>query len=144
MSSKSVVEALETISGAHGSDIITGTDTFYPPIGYTIQAFIAAEDTVVASAEEYYNGYVQAASGMSAAAVKTNGTIMFPVSRPLLSLTLTSGSGVVYFSKLEGWPKYSNIATVAGLTTGAISIASRDIKVTSPGTRPERAENDFL
>jgi hypothetical protein len=45
---------------------------------------------------------------------------------------LTSGTVTLYFSKLEGLPKYSNVATAAGLTTGAILATSRNIKVTSP------------
>ena len=130
--SKTEIKALETMSGAHGSDIITGTDTFYPPLGKVIQAFIASEDTVVDTADEIVDGYIVLASGLSSSAVKANATILLPASRPMVSLKLTSGSGVVYFSKLEGLPKSSNIATAAGLTTGAILFSSRNIKVTSP------------
>jgi len=131
MSSKTEIKALETMSGAHGSDIITGTDTFYPPLGKVIQAFIASEDTVVDTADEIVDGYIVLASGLSSSAVKANATILLPASRPMVSLKLTSGSGVVYFSKLEGLPKSSNIATADGLTTGAILFSSRNIKVTS-------------
>jgi hypothetical protein len=132
MSSKTEIKALETMAGSHGSDIITGTDTFYPPLGYVIQAFIASEDTVVDTADEIVNGYIRKASGLSSSTVKAGGTILLPAHKPMVSLKLTSGSGVVYFSKLEGLPKSSNVATVAGLTTGAILFSSRHIKVTSP------------
>jgi len=129
--SKTAIKAMETMAGSHGSDIITGTDTFYPPLGKVIQAFIASEDTVVDTADEIVDGYIVLASGLSSSAVKANATILLPASRPMVSLKLTSGSGVVYFSKLEGLPKSSNIATAAGLTTGAILFSSRNIKVTS-------------
>jgi len=132
MSSKTEIKALETLSGAHGSYLLTGVAQYIPPVGYVIQAFVAAEDSVIASAEDYEDGYVKAASEWTAAAVAANATILFPAHKPLLSITLTSGSGTLYFAKLEGLPKYSNVATVAGLTTGAIALTSRNIKVTSP------------
>lgn len=132
MSSKTEIKALETISGAHGSDIITGTNTFYPPLGKVIQAFIASEATVVDTADEIVDGYIVEASGLSSSNVAAGDTVLLPASRPMVSLKLTSGSGVVYFSKLEGLPKSSNVATAAGLTTGAILFSSRHIKVTSP------------
>ena len=132
MSSKTAIKALETLSGAHGSYLLTGVSQYIPPVGSVIQAFIPAEDTVIASAEDYEDGYVKAAAEWTAAAVKASETILFPAHKPLLSITLTSGSGTLYFAKLEGLPKYSNVATVAGLTTGAIALTSRNIKVTSP------------
>lgn len=131
MSSKSEIKALETMAGSHGSDIITGTDTYYPPLGKVIQAFIASEATVVDTADEIVDGYIVEASGLSSSNVAAGDTILLPAARPMVSLKLTSGSGVVYFSKLEGLPKSSNIATAAGLTTGAILFSSRNIKVTS-------------
>jgi len=131
MASKVEIKALETLSGAHGSYALTGVAQYIPPVGYVIQAFVAAEDSVIASAEDYEDGYVKAASEWAAAAVKANATILFPANKPLLSITLTSGSGTLYFAKLEGLPKYSNIATADGLTTGAIALTSRNIKVTS-------------
>lgn len=132
MASKTEIKAQETMAGSHGSDIITGTDTFYPPLGKVIQAFVASEDTVIDDADEIVNGYIVQASGMSSSNVTKGDIIMLPASRPMVSLKLTSGSGVVYFSKLEGMPKSSNVATAAGLTTGAILFSSRHIKVTSP------------
>lgn len=131
MSSKTEIKALETMAGSHGSDIITGTDTYYPPLGKVIQAFIASEDTVVDTADEIVDGYIVQASGLSSSNVAAGDTILLPASRPMVSLKLTSGSGVVYFSKLEGLPKSSNVATAAGLTTGAILFSSRHVKVTS-------------
>ena len=132
MSSKAEIKALETMSGAHGSYLLTGVAKYIPPVGLVIQAFVAAEDTVIASAEIYENGYFNTTTAWTAAAVKANVTVLFPTFRPLASITLTSGSGTVYFAKLEGLPKYSNVATAAGLTTGAIALTSRNIKVTSP------------
>ena len=132
MSSKTEIKALETMAGSHGTYLLTGTDKYFPPIGYVIQAFEAAAATVIASAEDYEDGYVSAASEYTALAVAIGRKVSFPAHKPLLSITLTSGSGFLYLAKLNGLPKYSNVATAAGLTTGAIALTSRNIKVTSP------------
>lgn len=130
--SKSEVKSLETMAGAHGSYVLTGVTQYIPPVGYAIQALVASADTVIASAEDYEDGYVVAASEYTAMAVAALATIMFPAYKPLASITLTSGTVTLYYCKLEGLPKYSRVATAAGLTTGAIAIHHRNIKVTSP------------
>jgi hypothetical protein len=131
MSSKSEVLALEIMSGAHGTYLLGGASLYTPPVGYAIGALIPSADSVIASALKLKDGYVVDA-GLTAAAVLANVTYMFPQYEPILSITLTSGTVTLYFCKLQGLPKYSNVATAAGLTTGAILATSRNLKVTSP------------
>ena len=129
--SKSEVLALEIMSGAHGTYLLGGASLYTPPVGYAIGALIPSADAVIASALKLKDEYVVDA-GLTAAAVLANVTYMFPRYEPVLSITLTSGTVTLYFCKLQGLPKSSNIATAAGLTTGAIALTSRNIKVTSP------------
>jgi hypothetical protein len=131
MSSKSEILSIEIMAGAHGTYLLGGASLYTPPVGFAIGALIPSADTVIASALKYEDGYVVDA-GLTAAAVLKDVTLMFPLSSPLASITLTSGTVTLYFCKIQNLPKSSNVATAAGLTTGAIALTSRNIKVTSP------------
>lgn len=95
--------------GKNGCDLVTGTDAFPAATGKQIFAFIPMGNTVIAEFDEIpvsiiNNGWT---AGDAADAVTVNdrsycgvslpAMAYIPFNGPVTSITLTSGSGIVYY-----------------------------------------------
>lgn len=102
--------AQEEMLGKSGCDLVTGTDPFPAPTGKQIWLFIPMEATVIAAFDEIpvsmiNNGWTagDAADAVtvddrSYCGVSLPAFAYIPFNGPVTSITLTSGSGMVYYT----------------------------------------------
>lgn len=135
MASLNEIIALQSMAGSYGCDLVANTNKYTAPAGLCIRSIVIMTAAVIASAEEVVEGGVAAVAGeawLTPASLVAATVITLPDPKPLISITLTSGSVMLYFGRLDVEILATATATAAGLTTGAIAATTRRLKVISP------------